>query len=256
MSAGWLVVLREALHSPLLIAVVLADLVGAVLHLVAIDTLPLYLAQAGIAAALPITALVSARVLRERLRVLDWCAIAATALGIGLLAADSGTAGTYDGGPGFVVGLYVLLGVLVVVGLVVGRGSGRLSGAVLSLLSGLGYSGTTLGARVLGTPDWSLRTVAIGLVMALSGALAFWLYSFALQRVPVAGATAPLVVSETVAPTIIGIALLGDSVSSGSWPLLVAGLLLSMAGAIWLAGFEGRTLERVRGENDARRLVG
>jgi multidrug transporter EmrE-like cation transporter len=127
---------------------------------------------------------------------------------------------------------------------------------VLSLLSGLGYSGTTLGARVLGTPDWSLRTVAIGLVMALSGALAFWLYSFALQRVPVAGATAPLVVSETVAPTIIGIALLGDSVSSGSWPLLVAGLLLSMAGAIWLAGFEGRTLERVRGENDARRLVG
>lgn len=256
LSAGWLVVLRQALRSPLLIAVVFADLIGAVLHLVAIDTLPLYLAQAGIAAALPITAVVSARVLRERLKLLDWGAIAATAVGIALLAADSGTAGTDDGGSGFVVGLYVLLAALVVLGLVAGRGSGRLSGALLSLLSGLGYSGTTLGARVLGTPDWSLRTVTIGLVMAASGVLGFWLYSFALQRVPVAGATAPLVVSETVAPTIIGIALFGDSVSSGAWPLIVAGLALAMVGAIWLAGFEGRALERVRGETDAPRLVG
>lgn len=256
LEEGWLRVLRLAVRSPLLVAVVAADLVGALLHLVAIDLVPLYLAQAGIAASLPITALVSARVLRERLRPLDWAAIVLTGVGIALLAVDSGKAGTTDGGSRFVVGLYVLLGALLVCGSVAYRGSGRTSGAVLSLLSGLGYSGTTLGARVLGTPDWSWRTVAIGLVMALSGVLGFWLYSFALQRVPVAGATAPLVVAETVAPTVIGILVLGDLVSPGAWPLIVGGLTMAMAGAIWLAGFEGRTLERVREGGTPTRQVG
>ncbi|MGI9156595.1 MAG: hypothetical protein ACR2FG_08160 [Marmoricola sp.] len=243
---GWVRVLRLAVRNPLLVCVVLGDLVGAVLHLVAIDTIPLYLAQAGVAASLPITALVSARLLRERLGARDWAAIVATGVGIALLAADAGTAGSNRHGAGLVVGLYLLLAALAGLGFLAYRGSGRVSGAVLSLLSGMGYSATTLGARILGTPDWSLRTVTLAVVMALSGALAFWLYSFALQRVPVAGATAPLVVAETVVPTIVGIALLGDEVSAGAWPLIVAGLLLAMAGAIWLSGFEGRTLERVK----------
>lgn len=243
---GWLRVLGLALRSPLLVAVVVADLVGAFLHLVAIDTIPLYLAQAGIAASLPVTAVVSARVLRERLAGRDWAAVAATAVGIAMLAGASGAAGGVDRGRGFVLGLYLLLAGVLVLGLVAYRGSGRLSGAVLSTLSGLSYSGTTLGARVLGTPDWSWRTVALGVVMAASGAVGFWLYSFALQRVPVAGASAPLVLAETVVPTIVGVALLGDAVASGAWPLVVAGLLLAMAGSVWLAGFEGRTLDRVR----------
>lgn len=253
---GWVRLLGLAVRSPLLIAVVAAYLVGAALHLVAIDLVPLYLAQAGIAASLPITALVSARVLRERLRPPDWLAIVATGVGIALLAVDSGEAGSTDSGTGFVVGLYALLAALIVLGFLAYRGRGRVSGAVLSLLSGLGYSGTTLGARVLGTPDWSTRTVSVGVVMTLCGVLGFWLYSFALQRVPVAAATAPLVLAETVAPAIAGVAVLGDGVSSGAWPLIVIGLAMAMAGAIWLAGFEGRTLERVREDDSPERLVG
>ena len=256
LEEGWLRVLGLAVRSPLLVSVVAADLVGALLHLVAIDLVPLYLAQAGVAASLPVTAVVSARVLRERLRGRDWCAVAAAGVGIALLAVDSGKAGSTGGGTGFVAGLYVLFAALLVLGFVTYLGTGRLSGAVLSLLSGLAYSGTTLGARVLGTPGWSLRTLVIAVVIALCGVLGFWLYSFALQRVPVAGATAPLVLAETVGPTVIGIAVLGDGVSSGAWPLIVLGLAMAMAGAIWLAGFEGRTLERVREGDSSTRLVG
>lgn len=243
---GWVRLLRAAVRNPLLVCVVPADLAGALLHLVAIDTIPLYLAQAGIAAALPITAIVSARVLRERLGAGDWTAIVATGVGIAMLAADAGKAGSGHHGSGLVVGLYVLLAALVAFGFAAYRGSGRASGAALSLLSGLGYSGATLGVRVLGTPDWSPRTGLLLVGMALSGAVGFALYSFALQRVPVAGATAPLVFAETVVPTVVGIAVLGDVVPPGAWPLIVVGLLLSMAGAIWLAGFEGRTLDRVK----------
>lgn len=256
LEEGWLRVAGLAARSPLLVAVVVADLLGALLHLAAIDLVPLYLAQTGIAASLPITALVSARVLRERLRPTDWCAVAATGLGIALLAVGSGTAGSSDGGPRFVVGLYALLAVLTVLGFLAYRGRGRPSGAVMGLLSGLGYSVTTLGARVLGTPDWSWRTVSVGLLMALSGVLGFWLYSFALQRVPVAGASAPLVLAETAAPTAAGIAMLGDRVTSGAWPAIAVGLTTAMAGAVWLAGFEGRRLERVRRGSDPTRLVG
>jgi drug/metabolite transporter (DMT)-like permease len=245
-DGGWLPMIRAAVTSPLLIAVVAADLVGALLHLVAIDLVPLYLAQAGIAASLPVTALVSARVLHERLRGRDWLAIVATGGGIALLAVDAGKAGTDDGGDGFVLGLYVLLVAIMVLGFLAYRGSGRASGAVLSLLAGLGYTGVTLGARVLGTPSWSWHTVLLMIVMGFSGLLAFGLYSFALQRVPAAAATAPLVLSETGAPTLVGILLLGDVVSSGAWPLIIVGLSLAMAGSIWLAGFEGRTLDRVR----------
>ncbi|MEP6814992.1 MAG: hypothetical protein ABI873_05530, partial [Marmoricola sp.] len=84
----------------------------------------------------------------------------------------------------------------------------------------------------------------------------FWLYSFALQRVPVAGATAPLVLTETLTPTVVGILVLGDLVSAGAWPLIVGGLATAMAGSIWLAGFEGRTLDRVREGGSPTRLVG
>lgn len=246
LDEGWTRVLLAACRSPLLIAVVLADLVGAGLHLVAIDTIPLYLAQAGIAASLPVTAVVSARLLHERLSVPDWLAVAAAAGGIALLAGAAGEAGGTDRGAGFVVGLYLLFAALIVLGLLAYRGSGRLSGAVLSLLSGLGYSGVTVGARVLGSPDWSWRTLALVVVLAATGVLSFGLYSFALQRVPVAGASAPLVVSETVVPGLVGVILLGDAVSTGAWPLVVVGLLLAMTGSVWLAGFEGRTLDQVR----------
>ncbi len=53
---GVLRLARAALTNPLLMTTVVMDLVGAGLHLVAIDRMPLYLAQAGIAAQLPITA--------------------------------------------------------------------------------------------------------------------------------------------------------------------------------------------------------
>ena len=79
-----------ALRDRLMLAVIVAYAAGAVLHLVAIELTPLYLAQAGIAASLPVTAVVAARTIRERLTRLDWAAIVATGGGIALLAVDAG----------------------------------------------------------------------------------------------------------------------------------------------------------------------
>jgi drug/metabolite transporter (DMT)-like permease len=238
-----------ALRDRLMLAVIASYLVGAALHLAAIELTPLYLAQAAIAASLPVTALVAAVTIREGLTPLDWAAILATGVGIALLAVGAGDAGSGDHDPSFVVALYVGLALVVVLGLAAYRASGPWSGATLGLLGGVAYSGTTLAARAL-HGDGTLRTGALVVVLCVFGVLGFWLYSFALQRVSVTGATAPLILAETVVPAAVGIALLGDTVPSGSWPLLTVALVLAMGGAVWLSGFEGRVQGRVA--TDAR----
>ena len=44
-------------------------------------------------------------------------------------------------------------------------------------------------------------------------------------------------VVELVAPTVIGLAVLGDRVPDGHWPLVGTGFALALAGTIWLARF-------------------
>lgn len=233
-----------ALRNPVLVAAIVMDLAGAVLHLVAIGRIPLYLAQAGIAAQLPITALVSAFALHERLTRRDVAAVLATFVGIALLAADAGESGATEQRPLLIVGLYVGTAVLLALGAVAYRGTGRTAGAGLSLLAGLGYAVATLGARQLEAPYVSLSTAVIVVLIAVAGVSGFWLYSFAMQRVSVAAASAPLVLCEVLVPAAVGILVLGDGVPS--WLVITLGLVLSMAGAVYLAGFEGRVLERGR----------
>ena len=59
---GFVRLTLAALRDRLMLVVIASYLVGAALHLAAIELTPLYLAQAGIAASLPVTALVAARV--------------------------------------------------------------------------------------------------------------------------------------------------------------------------------------------------
>ena len=244
-EVGLVALSLAALRDRLMLAVIVAYVAGAALHLVAIELTPLYLAQAGIAASLPVTAVIAARTIREGLTRLDWVAILATGVGIALLAAEAGEVGAGDHDVSFVVGLYVGLATVLVLGYLAYRIGGVLGGALLGLLGGCAYSGTALAARALSTPDGSVRTIALVLVLCVFGVTGFWLYSFAMQRVAVTGATAPLILAETVVPTGVGIALLGDTVPAGSWPLLVVALVLAMGGAVWLSGFEGRVGDRV-----------
>jgi drug/metabolite transporter (DMT)-like permease len=78
--------------------------------------------------------------------------------------------------------------------------------------------------------------VAAGLSVGFYGLLGFWLYSVALDRAPVSAASAPLIVTQTFLPSLIGVALLGDGVRPGWWPGIAAGLVLATAGAVVLSG--------------------
>jgi drug/metabolite transporter (DMT)-like permease len=218
--------------------VVAAYLVGFVLHATAIWLLPLYLAQALVAMSLPVTALASHRV-EDALQRSGWLAVGVVTLGLVLLSLGAGSPGDVQTTTGFVVALWVGVAALGAAS-IVGR---HLAGPVLGLLAGLGYAGSAISVRGIGTPIDGIVVVA-ALAVPCFGLVAFWLYSLGMHRAAVPSTTASLIVAQTFVPAAVGVALLGDGVREGWWPAVSLGLVLSTTGAVVL----GRQKSRVAGE--------
>jgi drug/metabolite transporter (DMT)-like permease len=234
----------QLLRQPLFLAAMALNLVGFSMHLIALRSIPLFLAQAGIAASLAVTALLAVRIFGDRLGFSDWAAVAGTCLGLALLAASSGSVGDEKASTTFVIGLFTALAALAAGGLVASRLQGAMSTELLGLLAGFGFAGVSISARIL--PGLAPATVAEAppaYALVLSGALAFLLYSVALQRGSVTGATAPMIVSQTVTPAAVGVLLLHDGIRSGWIPIAVLGFVITGLGALRLARFE-QTVEQ------------
>lgn len=210
------------------------------LHLVAIAYVPLYVAQVGIAASIVVTALIAARVVGEPLAPRHWWAIAAMVVGLALLVGAAGPVGSDLFTSDRTLALYFGFGLTLGLGLAASRLHGARGGVLLGLLGGVAYGGSPIATRSLVDPAWNSETIAPAITIALYGVLGFWLYSLALQRASVTAATAPLVLFETLVPTVVGLSVFGDGVRSGWWPVAVGGFVLSIAGAIVLCGTEAK----------------
>lgn len=219
----------RSVRDPWTLLVVGMYLAGFVLHAAAIWMLPLYFAQATVAMSLPVTA-VASFVLHERLTPVHWSALAAVTGGLVLLALGSGSPGAVVVTPVFAAA--VTTG-FVLVALGSWRGH-RLPGAWLGTLAGLAYAGSAIAVRGVQASAHPLVVVAALAVPAYS-LIAFWLYSLGMDRAGVSSVTAPLIVAQTIVPSLVGVALLGDGVRSGWWPGVAAGLALATAGAILLS---------------------
>lgn len=219
---------RTSVRDPWTWAVLVAYLAGFLLHAVAIWLLPLYLAQATIAMSLPVTAFTSRR-LAEHLDGDQWASIGLVTAGLVLLSLGAGGAGSVRTDTVFVLVLWsgvVLLGAASMLG-------GRLGGGGLGTLAGLGYAGSAIAVRGVGTPVDATTVVAALAVPALS-LVAFWLYSRGMAVDSISATTAPMIVGQTFVPALVGVVLLGDGVRDGWWWSIVLGLLLSTAGAVRL----------------------
>ena len=205
--------------------VVAMYLVGFLLHAAAILLLPLYLAQALIAMSLPVTAIASHR-LEDRLHRAGWIAVGVVTLGLVLLSLGAGEPGEVQTTGGFVVAIWVGVAALGLASMT-GR---HLPGPLLGLLAGLGYAGSAISVRGVGTPVTTVVVLAALAVPSYS-LVAFWLYSLGMHRAAVPATTAALSVAQTFVPAAVGVAWLGDEVRAGWWPAVVVGLLLSTAGA-------------------------
>jgi drug/metabolite transporter (DMT)-like permease len=232
--------LLRLLREPAFLAAIVLNGVGFGLHLVALRLLPLYLAQAGIAASLVVTAALAVRLFGDRLEPLDWAGVVAVSLGLALLTTAAGAMGRENASLTFSIAMVAVIAALAALGAVVSRLNHWSVPALLGLLGGLAFATDSVAVRVMPvlSPGALWHAVPTYAFLA-SSALGFLLYSMALQRGAVAAATAPLVVAQTIAPAVVGVVLLGDGVRAGHLPVAVVGLALTTLGAARLARFEG-----------------
>lgn len=227
------------LRQPPFLAALALNLTGFGLHFVALRILPLYLAQAGIAASLVVTALLATRLMSDQLSALEWSAVVAVCIGLGLLAASAGHAGDSARHHNLTVGIIIGLVVIAVLGAVASRSQHGVSTALLGFLAGLGFAGVAISARLL--EDGSIGELLRGpttYTLPISGGLAFILYSLALQRGSVTLATTPMIALQTIAPAAVGVFVLDDAVRSGWSAGAIGGFTLSAIGSLILVRFE------------------
>ncbi|MFI5693602.1 hypothetical protein ACIA58_17285 [Kribbella sp. NPDC051586] len=227
------------LRQPAFLGALALNLAGFGLHFVALRLLPLYLAQAGIAVSLVVTALLATRLMSDQLSALEWSAVAGVVVGLGLLAVSAGDAGAAAQHHGLTIGIIVGLITIAVLGAIASRSQHGVSTALLGMLAGLGYAGVAVSARLL--QDGSISELFHSptlYTLPISGALAFILYSLALQRGSVTLATTPMIALQTITPAAVGVFVLDDAVRSGWWPAAIIGFALSAAGSVILVRFE------------------
>ncbi|MEZ5097551.1 MAG: hypothetical protein R2731_16515 [Nocardioides sp.] len=197
-----------AIRQPRLLLVVAAYLGGFALHAVAIWLLPLYLAQAAVAGALPVSALVAGRI-EATPRRRQWVAVGAVVSGLVLLAVAAGQPGEVRTSPVFAGSLVAGVGMIAVSPVAtICRGARH---AVGRRVRRLGDRGAWRGLATRG-PGRCVRAYGAGLRTARLLAL---LVGAGGGAVPVS--TAPMIAMQTAGPALLGVALLGDTVRPGWW---------------------------------------
>lgn len=211
------------------------DFVGFGLGALAARMLPLFLSQTVISANLVITAVLSVRMLGIRLSRAEWTSIAVVCSALVLLASAAGPEGSGHTPLTTHWWLLAISLLLMVGGTVVVRFLGARAAILAGLLSGLGFGALGVGVRILNLD--SLLTDPALYAILVAGVGGMYLHTVALQIGSVNGATAALVVGETVLPGMIGVWWLGDTSRPGFTWLAVLGFTLAVAGAVAVAWY-------------------
>jgi len=239
--------LFRLLRSPAFDLSLLLTAGGFIAHLIALRSLPLFLAQSGIAVSLAVTAVLAVLIFHDHLTQIEWAAVGGVCAGLVLLSVAAGETGE-KAAPRSLTVVMVLSVVLMVVAAAVSHWlSGALATGLLGLMAGLGYAVVGVASRVLpGFDPAELWHSSAAWLMAVAGVIAFLLYSVSLQRGSVTVATAPMIALQTVGPSVAGIAVLGDTIRDGLWPLALLGFVLAGAAAYVLVHSEGSRGYEVR----------
>jgi hypothetical protein len=215
------------------------DLVGFIASLVALRTLPLFVVQAAIAGSVGVTALVAVIAFGFRLRQSDGSAIVVLIAGLVLLGASA--RGHHAAHLSRLGGWLLLLGVGVVViaGIVVARWSDPRGGIGLAACAGFGFTGTAIAARALRIPPhhWRLVFEPVAIALVLYGACGMLMFASALQRGSVTATSAVMFAVETIVPSIIGLAALGDRTRRHFEVVAAVGFALTVGASIVLARY-------------------
>ncbi|HEX3648370.1 MAG TPA: hypothetical protein VHV49_08075 [Pseudonocardiaceae bacterium] len=211
------------------------DWVGFAAQAVALRSLPLFVVQSAQAASIAVTAVCAARWFRLTLSRTEWTSVAAVCAGLALLGASASSQGAGHAFPAFHYGLLFASVLLVTGGVLAGRLTDQARTVMLGLCAGLLFGLLGIAVRVVSLPG--LLADPATYAVAVAGVTGGWLYASAMQRGSVVGATAVVLLGETVPPALIGLLFLGDHARPGWLPAAGAGFAVALAGALLLARF-------------------
>lgn len=223
------------------IAGIVLDIVGFAGSAVSARLIPLFLSQTIISANLVVTAVLGIAVLGIGLHTRDWISIATVIVSLSVLGAAAGERGDVHADR-FVHWLVLAGAVLILLaGIELIRRLGSRSAVLAGLIAGVLFGVLAIAIRVLDgleplQPATLLADPASWAVV-IAGVGGFYLHTVALQLGSVNGATAALVVGETVVPGIVGVVFLGDRAHPGLGWLVVLGFVGAVAGAVAVAMF-------------------
>jgi hypothetical protein len=213
------------------------DLLGFCASVLALRQLPLFVVQSAIAGSVGVTAIGASVVFGVALLRYERIALVALMVGFALLATSARAEGASSLG---LPGKWLLAGGVVLVavaGALSARLTDRAASVGLALCAGLSWAGTGISARVLQipTPVWHLMIDPVALSLLAYGLLGVLFFASALQRGSVTAAAALVFSVETVIPSLIGIAFLGDGTRSGFAPVAALGFVTTVGASIALA---------------------
>jgi drug/metabolite transporter (DMT)-like permease len=228
----------------LFLASIAIDIVGFVAQLIALRRLPLFAVQAIIASNLAVTAVCAAWLMKARLAIREWLAVAGVIAGVSLLGLSAGSEGAARVGREFELGLIVAVAAVGVAGFAVARLPNPVRTPALGAIAGLGYGALAVAARILpGFGPLQLIKSPAAYTVAAAGIVSFLLYATALEGGSVTTATAAVILAETAPPALVGVEFLGDKTRPGLTAVAVLGFALAVACALALARF-GEASER------------
>jgi drug/metabolite transporter (DMT)-like permease len=213
------------------------DGAGFLLTVIALQSLPLFVVEAFTAGALAVTAVAAATWLKIPLSRGEWIGVGAVVAGLVALGLS---AGADEDVALDTWAKWLPLGaalVLLLVTIPAARIPGRAGVTVLGALAGFGFGLVGIATRTLESPITmtGLLTDPSTYGILAAGALALLALATALQRGSVTQATAAMVVAETVIPSAIGLAFLGDRIRPGWEAGAGIGLIVAIGGAVALS---------------------
>jgi drug/metabolite transporter (DMT)-like permease len=222
--------------TPYIVGIAL-DLLGWLLTLVAVHFLPLFLVEAIIAFGIVVTAIIERLFRKQKISTKSYLNIGLIVIGLIILIITSNTNQATHISQ--LVKYLIIFSPLVVatLGFILVKGKRSINTILLAILSGIAFGGTSIGGRIFefSHPLWQTIYRPLTLTIVVSGILGILLFSIALQRAKATIVNASATVSQTIVPTIIGIAFFGDTAKSGQWYLVIIGIALALVGVTFLS---------------------
>ena len=242
-------VVKLVSNAPYMAGIVL-DIIGWLLTLVAVRALPLFLVQSVISANIVIADLLDELVLRRRLPRSAYGLILMIIVGLTVLASTA--APTQVNQPitdWYQWSALILLIILSLVGSVLVKLKARAAAIGLAVIAGIAFGGISIVGRLLiiNVPFWHFLESPLSWVLIAYSGLGMLFFSIALQRTSATTVNAVAVALQTIAPAAIGLALLGDGVRDGYWPVMITAMTVTLIGAVVLASLRSTVAAKVRG---------